>query len=76
MVYQKREASKEFFFVNQDKIEDKLEINLINIQGLTQQKQTELEKNMSATSVMCITETQHKLSKSQHCRKYRTYTLT
>lgn len=40
--------------------ENKLEISLLNIQGLTQQEQTEIKEIMTSYTIMCITETQLK----------------
>lgn len=50
---------------------------MINIQGLAQQKQIELERNITSNTILCITETQHKVVKVnvannlEHIHSYR-----
>ena len=57
MDYQKRKATAEKFFVNNNA---KLEISLLNVQGLTQVKQCEIEKLITENTILCLTETQQK----------------
>lgn len=40
-----------------------LELAVINIQGLTQDKQTELEHSVTSNTILCLTETQHRFLK-------------
>lgn len=56
-----RKVAKEIFFIY--KSQSTLEISLLNIQGLTQHKQAEIEENITSNTIMCITETQHKYLK-------------
>ena len=67
MVYQTWKTYKKAFFVNkncnEENEKDKLELSLINIQGLTQQKQLEIEGQITPNTIMCLTETQHKYIK-------------
>ena len=50
--------------IKNTKTHDELIVKLINIQGLSQTKTTEIENEMNDDTIFCITETQHKYQRT------------